>query len=77
MVILVGPGAQAAAAVTDMPSGWAKPALERMVKEGIMEGSDGRIYPERTLTRAEFAAMVSRVFVLHKAAAFQCMKRYC
>jgi hypothetical protein len=60
--LLVGSGAQAAAAVTDMPSGWAKPALERMVKEGIMEGSNGRIYPERTLTRAEFAAMVSRGF---------------
>lgn len=61
-VLLVGSGAQATAAVTDMPSGWARPALERMVEEGVLEGSDGNIYPERTLTRAEFAAMASRAF---------------
>lgn len=42
---------------------WAKNAINNMVDAGILVGdSDGQIYPDRAVTRAEFVAMLNRAF---------------
>lgn len=54
-------GAFAMVQYSDMPNNWSTEALKHTIDNGIMEGYDGRIYPNRTLTRAEMAAMLNRV----------------
>ena len=47
---------------SDMPDDWSRQALENAVKNGLMFGSDGKIYPKKLLKRAELAAMINRAF---------------
>ncbi|RUT40221.1 hypothetical protein EJP82_25415 [Paenibacillus anaericanus] len=48
---------------TDVPAAhWAKDAIDRVTKMGLMEGyPDGSFKPEQTITRAEMASMVVRM----------------
>ncbi len=51
-----------AATFSDMPSEdhWATAALNNAVSNGLLTGSDGRIYPENNMTRAEMATIIAR-----------------
>ena len=40
---------------------WAKADVEAAVASGLIEGSDGKLNPTKPITRAELAAMISRV----------------
>lgn len=52
----------------DLEGCWAKEAIEDMAKVGILDGVSERVYsPESTLTRAEYLAMLSRIFTLPSA----------
>lgn len=52
-----------AADFVDMPTGWAKEAVEAAVENGLLSGkSDGRLDPTGNLKRAEMAAIVVRAF---------------
>ena len=42
---------------SDMPDNWATTALERAVKDGLINGYDGKIMPNDSLTRAQMAAI--------------------
>ena len=48
--------------IEDMPVGWSKSAVEQAVSEGWLTADEGKIYPERALTRAELSAIVNRIF---------------
>ncbi|MGE4549103.1 MAG: S-layer homology domain-containing protein [Intestinibacillus sp.] len=61
-MLTVGLSAQAAPALSDMPTGWAKQAMERAVENGLMQGSGNKIYPDKPLTRAEAAEVLTRAF---------------
>ncbi len=42
---------------------WAKPFIERLVKEGVINGySDGTFKPEQTVTRAQFSIILQKAF---------------
>jgi hypothetical protein len=42
---------------------WAKPFIERLVKEGVLSGySDGTFKPEQPVTRAQFAVILKNAF---------------
>lgn len=42
---------------------WARNSLNHMVNAGILNGDkDGQLYPDRTVTRAEYVAMLNRAF---------------
>jgi hypothetical protein len=42
---------------------WAKPFIERLVKEGVINGySDGTFKPEQTVTRAQFSVILQKAF---------------
>lgn len=49
---------------TDVPAEhWAKPALDELSARGLVRGfPDGSFQPDRSVTRAEFAAQVAKVF---------------
>ncbi|WP_312831865.1 InlB B-repeat-containing protein [Sedimentibacter saalensis] len=47
---------------TDMPNNWATEALTEAVKNGLLEGHDGKLYPDKNLTRAEMATVINRAF---------------
>ena len=49
-----------AAEFKDMPDNWATEALNAAVENGLMSGSDGYIYPDNPMTRAEMAAIIAR-----------------
>ncbi len=51
-----------AAAFSDMPADdhWATAALNNAVNNGLLTGSDGHIYPENNMTRAEMATIIAR-----------------
>ena len=42
-------------------SGWAREAAASAVKQGIAQGSNGKLAPKETITRAETAAMIVRL----------------
>ena len=46
---------------SDQVADYAKPYLAQLIKMGLVKGSNGRLWPERQVTRAELAAMISRV----------------
>ena len=47
----------------DFPTGWSKPAMESAVANGLLTGyENNEIRPTANLTRAEFAAIISRAF---------------
>jgi hypothetical protein len=47
---------------TDMPNNWATEALTESVKNGLLSGYNGRLHPDKNLTRAEMAAVINRAF---------------
>ncbi len=49
-----------AADFKDMPNNWATEALNAAVNNGLMGGSDGYIYPDNPMTRAEMATIIAR-----------------
>ena len=60
MSLAVVPAQAAGKSFSDVPSNyWAAPAIQRATELGIMSGySDGKFYPENTLTRAEVAQIL-------------------
>jgi len=47
----------------DFPTGWSKEAMTAAVNNGLLNGfEDGKIHPEANLTRAQFAAIITRSF---------------
>ncbi|MFC4302171.1 S-layer homology domain-containing protein [Cohnella boryungensis] len=66
------PGASAGsadAAYSDLPSAaWAKQAIAQATAQGYMQGSDGRFMPNKSITRAEMAAIVDRLLKRDTAA---------
>lgn len=68
VIILTSAPTMASAKFVDMPNNWARPGLENAVKNGLMHGHDGKIRPNDTLTRAEMAAVSSRMLGLRNKA---------
>ena len=46
----------------DIPKDWSRTAIEAAIQNGLLNGSSGEINASGTLTRAQMAAIVSRVF---------------
>ncbi|MBQ7897570.1 MAG: S-layer homology domain-containing protein [Clostridia bacterium] len=44
----------------DMPDNWSTAALQSAADRGLMNGSNGYIYPDKSLTRAELATILNR-----------------
>ncbi len=55
---------------SDMPeeSYWSYEALNSAVTDGLLNGSDGKIYPKNNLTRAEMATILVRAYKLTEKA---------
>jgi len=52
-----------AAAAPDISGHWAERQLGEWLQTGLLQGfSDGKVRPDRTITRAELAALVNRIF---------------
>ena len=47
---------------SDMPDNWATAALKKAVENNLLAGSDGKIMPDASLTRAQMATIMSRAF---------------
>lgn len=47
---------------SDMPNDWSTNALENAVKNGLLNGSNGKIMPKENLTRAQMATVINRAF---------------
>ena len=60
LVIMILSATCLAADFADMPDNWATSALNAAVDNGLMSGSDGYIYPDNPMTRAEMAAIIVR-----------------
>ena len=45
----------------DAVADYAKGFLAKLIKMGLLKGSNGKLWPERQVTRAELAAMISRI----------------
>jgi len=62
----------ASPAFTDISGHWAEDTIERFADKGIISGfPDGSFRPNRLVTRAEFAAIVTRAFELNEEASFE------
>lgn len=46
----------------DMPDNWSTAALQTAVDNKLLNGDNGYIYPDRQLTRAEMATVITRAF---------------
>lgn len=46
----------------DMPNNWSTEALTKAVENGLLSGYNGRLNPDKNLTRAEMAAVINRAF---------------
>ena len=47
----------------DITNHWAKPFIEALARRGILKGyPDGRFRPDNSVTRAEFAAIITATF---------------
>ena len=46
----------------DMPNNWSTEALMRAVDNGLLSGYNGKLNPDKNLTRAEMAAVINRAF---------------
>lgn len=63
LLVLCAQGVSAAnQQIEDMPSNWAKAAMEKAVEQSWITPYNGRVNPDRALTRAEMAAIVGRIF---------------
>lgn len=49
-----------AADFADMPDDWSTTAIENAVENGLMTGSNGYVYPNNNMTRAEMATIMVR-----------------
>ncbi|MDR1158006.1 MAG: S-layer homology domain-containing protein [Oscillospiraceae bacterium] len=47
---------------TDMPTGWSRDAVVAAVENGLLQGSNGKIDPQGSLTRVQMAAILVRAF---------------
>ncbi|MDR0382244.1 MAG: S-layer homology domain-containing protein [Oscillospiraceae bacterium] len=47
---------------TDIPEGWSREAILAAVENGLLQGSNGKIDPRGSLTRAQMAAILVRAF---------------
>jgi len=47
-------------AFDDMPNDWSTKALQSAVDNGLLKGSDNKLYPKNNLTRAEMATILVR-----------------
>lgn len=62
LLVLCAQGVSAAnQQIEDMPSNWAKAAVEKAVEQSWLTPYNGRVNPDRALTRAEMAAIVGRI----------------
>lgn len=61
---LAGKGLTPGAFADVMINYWANEAIQKLKDKGIVQGEYGYYYPERSLTRAEFVAMLERQFPL-------------
>ena len=55
-------GADISSQFSDMPNNWATEALEFAVANHLLQGADGKIMPDKPLTRAEMATIIVRAF---------------
>ena len=62
------PVAANAQTFSDMPNNWTTKALENAVKNGLLNGADGKIMPDDNITRAQMAAIIVRAFGAKKEA---------
>ncbi|WP_341280385.1 glycosyl hydrolase [Paenibacillus sp. FSL H8-0537] len=63
-------GAETKAFASDIQGHWAKAAIEKWRAHGIVSGySDGAFHPDGSMTRAEFVAVINRVFGLSSLSA--------
>ncbi len=55
---------------------WAAPSVAALVEKGIVAGADNKLRPQATITRAEFAALLSKTFpnIVKTAADFADLK---
>ncbi len=49
-----------AADFVDMPDDWSTAAIENAVENGLLTGSDGYVFPQNNMTRAEMATIMVR-----------------
>lgn len=52
----------AATTFSDMPNDYSKTAIENAVENGLLTGDNGLIMPDKSITRAEMAAIINRAF---------------
>lgn len=65
-----GSGKAGSASAPQASGHWAEASLDRWLKAGIIQGyPDGTLKPERAVARAEFAAVVNRLFGLTRESA--------
>ena len=63
ILLLWGLSALPATTGPALAASWAEPYLNNLVDRAVMKGDpDGQLYPNRSVTRAEFAAMLNRAF---------------
>ena len=62
MVAMTPTNALATSGYTDMPQDYSTAALEAAVKNGLLNGSDNKLMPNKNLTRAQMAAILVRAF---------------
>ncbi len=62
IVMLLPNFAVAATEFTDMPNDYSTTSLEASTANGLLNGSDGKIMPNDSLTRAQMAVIISRAF---------------
>lgn len=67
MVLILTFGVSVCAEFKDMPDNWSAPALKSAVDNGLMNGYNGYINPDNSLTRAEMAAVITRAFQVEKS----------
>lgn len=53
---------------SDIPNDWSRTAIMSAVRNGLLEGSNGKISPQDNLTRAQMAAVITRAFGAEKKA---------
>lgn len=71
MVLSLSPLVGVAEQFSDMPSDWSTEALEKAVENGLIQGYDGKIWPNKNLTRAEMATVINRSFGTYKEASLK------
>jgi hypothetical protein len=60
----------------DLPDGWSREAVLAAISNGLLQGYDGKIDPQGSLTRAQMAAILVRAFGATKEADASVMSRF-